>query len=115
MRIEGFTPARLAGPQELSDSRVLAPREVPSLTPAATASAGPTSGSFAQVLDKTLGQVNDALQSADREAQRVATGEADNLHGALIAMAEADTALQITMRVTQKAIAAYQEISRMQV
>jgi flagellar hook-basal body complex protein FliE len=52
---------------------------------------------------------------ADRQAQLVATGDAENLHEAMVAMAEADLALQITLRVTQKAIAAYQEISRMQI
>ena len=49
------------------------------------------------------------------QAELVATGDAENLHDAVIAMAEADIALQVAMRVTQKAIAAYQEISRMQI
>lgn len=115
MRIEGFPLARLVRPGELNDSRLLAPRELPGLDslPGEPPPAG--DGGFAQMLEQALGPVNRALQSADREAQRVAIGEAESLHGALLAMAEADTALQITMRVTQKAIAAYQEIMRMPV
>lgn len=85
------------------------------MSPAGTAAAPAGEHlSFSQVLAGALERVNDTLQTADLQARRVATGEADNLHDPLIAMAEADLALQITMRVTQKAIAAYQEISRMQ-
>ena len=114
MRIESLSPARLVGPGELTASSALVPGDVaaasgPELAPK------PGKGSFPQVLGQALGQVNDLLQTADRQAQRVATGQAENLHDSLIAVAEADLALQVTMRVTQKAIAAYQEISRMQI
>jgi flagellar hook-basal body complex protein FliE len=114
VRIEGVSPVRLVGPAELTASPAVAPGDV-------SAAAGPElaqkpgKDSFPQVLGQALGQVNGLLQTADRQAQRVATGQAENLHDSLIAVAEADLALQVTMRVTQKAIAAYQEISRMQI
>jgi len=113
VRIDSFSPARLAPPTELPGAR-----ELPGTAsmPANTIGAPETraSGTFSELLTRALGRVNDNLQTADAQAQRVATGEAENLHDPLIAMAEADLALQVTMRVTQKAIAAYQEISRMQ-
>jgi len=109
MRIESLTPATLVGPSEL---RPAAAPGLPSAPASAPAAAAP---SFGKVLGHELNRVNDALVEADHQAQRVATGDAENLHEAMVAMAEADIALQVTLRVTQKAIAAYQEISRMQI
>lgn len=58
----------------------------------------------------------DRLQhQADRAAERLATGEADSIHDAVIALEKADLALQLTVQVTQKAVDAYREVSRMQV
>lgn len=86
----------------------------PATSPAAGKMAGETP-EFSKVLGQELGRVNELLAQADQQAQKVATGDADNLQEAMVAMAEADLALQVTMRVTQKAIAAYQEISRLQI
>jgi flagellar hook-basal body complex protein FliE len=115
VRIESFSPARLAPPGELPAGGVSATRDAVSAAPGAAPSDQAGKGTFSQVLGNALGQVNTLLQNADQQAQRVATGQAENLHDSLLAAAEADLALQVTMRVTQKAIAAYQEISRMQV
>ena len=114
MSIAAVSPANLVGPGELTGARALSPTLAPPAVAGAEAAAGETP-QFSEVLGKAIGQVNDLLTAADRQAQLVATGDAQNLHEAMIAMSEADLALQITMRVTQKAIAAYQEISRMQI
>lgn len=113
MRIESFQPARLIEQGELQRTR---PGAAPDLAASdgAPNSATETRG-FGKVLGDELQRVNDTLGEADVQAQRVATGDAQNLHESMLAMAEADLALQVTMRVTQKAIAAYQEISRMQI
>ena len=113
MRIESFQPATLVSPREVGST----PASGVSL-PSREAGAGAAAGQapeFAQVLGKELGRVNGVLNEADNQARLVATGKADDLQTAMTAMAEADLALQVTMRVTQKAIAAYQEISRMQI
>ncbi len=112
MRLENFSSARLLNPAEIERSQPAswAPRALS----ASFEAAKHDSPSFGQILAEKIQQVNEALQEADRHAQYVATGEAEDLHQALLAMAEAEIALQVTMRLTQKAIAAYQEISRMQ-
>jgi flagellar hook-basal body complex protein FliE len=82
---------------------------------------GPASGaddenvSFGDVLREALEQVNETQQQADAAVQRVATGEADDLHDAIIALEKADLTLRLTAQVTQRAVSAYQEISRMQI
>ena len=112
MRIESFQPAILTSPGELGRSSGVG-QSLPSAT---TGGAAPAErGDFSQVLGNELGRVNDIIAEADKQAQLVATGQAGDLQQAVTAMAEADLALQVTMRVTQKAISAYQEISRMQV
>ena len=58
----------------------------------------------------------DALQhAAEAQIQRLAAGEAESLQGVVIAVERADLALELTIQVTQRAVEAYQEISRMQV
>ena len=74
-----------------------------------------TRGSFGEALANALGQVNGLQTEADTQAQLVATGEAQDLHTAAIAMERAELALQATVQITQKAIDAYREVSRMQV
>lgn len=71
-------------------------------------------GSFTELLAKALRTVNSVQQEADLAAARVATGEAEDLHEAVIAMEKADLALRLTAQVTQRAIEAYKEVSRMQ-
>lgn len=112
MRLDGFQPAQLIEQGELRQTQ--APGAVGGVgeAPAVRVS---EAGGFGKVLGQELGRVNELLGQADNQAQRVATGDAQNLHESMLAMAEADLALQVTMRVTQKAIAAYQEISRMQI
>lgn len=116
MRIESFQPARLIEQGEFSNTTAATRAFNPGpVAPAAAGAAAEPAAPFGQVLGRELQRVNDALATADQHAQQVATGQAKDLHEAMLAMAEADLALQVTMRVTQKAIAAYQEISRMQI
>ena len=72
-------------------------------------------GSFADVLREALESVNETQQQADAAVQRAATGEADDLHEAIIALEKADLTLRLTAQVTQRAVEAYKEISRMQI
>jgi flagellar hook-basal body complex protein FliE len=111
MPIQSIQPATLVSPRELAG-----PAPVGQSLPARqTAPAGGGPLPFGQVLGQELQRVNSVLAEADDQARQVATGQAEDLQQAMTAMAEADLALQVTMRVTQKAIAAYQEISRMQI
>lgn len=73
-----------------------------------------TAGGFADLLMKALEQVNGAQLAADRAVESVATGEADNLHDVIIAVETADLTLRLTAQITQRAVEAYREVSRMQ-
>jgi len=85
----------------------------PAATPAPPSATGERS--FGQVLTSALQDVNRLQLEADHQAELVATGEAQNPHDAVIAMEKADLALQLTIKITEKAVAAYREISQMQV
>lgn len=122
MRLEAVTPARLVPPAELGGmtARKASGTDGPqsdgiSLESSSPRAAAGSQPSFGQVLGQAVERVNGLLGEADAQAQRVATGETPDLHEAMVALAEADLALQLTTRVSQKAISAYQEISRMQV
>ncbi|MGD9498024.1 MAG: flagellar hook-basal body complex protein FliE [Armatimonadota bacterium] len=79
--------------------------------PEASAGAG---SSFADLLGQALRRVNEAQLAADLAVERVATGEAQNLHDAVVAVEIADLSLRLTAQVVQRGVQAYQEISRMQ-
>ncbi len=72
-------------------------------------------GGFAKALKETVEEVNALQVQADVEAQRLATGQAENIHDAVLAMEKAALALELTIQVTKKAVEAYQEIHRIQV
>jgi len=71
-------------------------------------------GSFTALLAQALRGVNSLQQQADLAAERVATGDAEDLHEAVIALEKADLALRLTAQVTQRAVEAYQEVLHMQ-
>lgn len=73
------------------------------------------SGSFAGVLDNALKKLNDTQVKADQLALELITGEIQDVHQVTVAMTEAKIAMQLAVEVRNKAIEAYQEISRMQV
>ena len=73
------------------------------------------SGAFAQKLEAAMESTNSALVDADKAATALATGEGIGLHETMIAMERADIAFRTFTAVKNKAVAAYQEISRMQI
>ncbi len=72
-------------------------------------------GSFASVLEKSLGEVNAMQQKADAAITALAAGEKVSLHETMIAMEQADVSFRMMMQVRNKIVEAYQEILRMQV
>lgn len=72
-------------------------------------------GDFADLLREALARVNETQQAADAAVERVATGQADDLHEAIIALETADLTLRLTAQVAQRGVEAYKEISRMQI
>ena len=72
-------------------------------------------GGFGEALRQAVQRVNGLQVQADVQAERLATGEAENVHDAVIALEKASLALELTIQVAKKAIEAYQEIHRIQV
>ena len=76
-----------------------------------TASASP----FMARLSEAITSADSLQQSAAQAMEQLATGQAPNVHDAVLAMEKADLSLQLTAQVTQRAVDAYREISRLQV
>jgi len=72
-------------------------------------------GSFAQVFEKALGEVDALQKRAEAMSQAYATGQVQDLHQVMIALEEASLALQLTLQVRNKLLDGFQEIMRMQV
>ncbi len=72
-------------------------------------------GSFGSKIKNAISEVNNLQSEADTVANKLASGDAVEIHQAMIAMQKASTALQFTIQVRNKIIEAYQEIMRMQV
>lgn len=71
--------------------------------------------SFKNVCADYLKDVNSLQKEAGHMAEKVATGEVDNLHEIAIALNEADLSFRLMMQVRNKLVAAYEEIMRMRV
>ena len=72
------------------------------------------SSSFGESIKNAISEVNNLQTEADTIANKLASGDAVEIHQAMIAMQKASTALQFTIQVRNKIIEAYQEIMRMQ-
>jgi len=73
-----------------------------------------TEGGFASFLEKSVGDVNELLNTADKKSVDLATGKSENIHDALISMEKAETSLKLMLQTRNKALEAYHEILRMQ-
>ncbi|MGQ9454282.1 MAG: flagellar hook-basal body complex protein FliE [Armatimonadota bacterium] len=71
--------------------------------------------SFKQIVKKAISEVNNLQKEADELAVKLATGDIEDVHRAMIAMQKAKLALDLTIQVRNKVIEAYQEVMRMQV
>jgi flagellar hook-basal body complex protein FliE len=72
-------------------------------------------GDFGLWLSRALTRVNEDLAQADAGLQRLAAGDAQNLHQVMIALEEARLGLQLAVQVRNRLLEAYQEVLRMQV
>ena len=76
----------------------------------------PSAGAdFAAWIDNSVGEANDRLIHADRMVQKLALGEADNLHQVMIALDEAKFSFNMLIQVRNKLLEAYQDVMRMQI
>ena len=70
---------------------------------------------FSDVLSRIVSEFNTDQIAAEQAIQGLATGEVENLHEVVLAVAKADLAFQTLMEIRNRLIDAYQEVVRMQV
>ena len=68
---------------------------------------------FKKVLSASVAEVNQQLQQASQSAQEMSLGKMD-IHNAMIDMEKASISFRLLMQVRNRAMAAYEEIMRMQ-
>lgn len=71
--------------------------------------------SISGLVKKGIKEVNSLQSQADDLSVKLASGELEDVHEAMIAMQKAKLAFEFTVQVRNKIIEAYQEIMRMQV
>ncbi len=86
--------------------------ELGELNQAAQAAGAPT---FGQVLDQAVRAVDQAQVSAEAGLRGVATGNDVDIHGAMIALEEANISLKAMVSVRDKLVDAYREVWAMQI
>lgn len=71
---------------------------------------------FAQVLQNSIAQVNQAQQQAEGMAAKFAAGDGNaNLHEVMIALQKANVSFQEMVQVRNKLVSAYNDVMNMQV
>ena len=69
---------------------------------------------FGEVLKKSIDSVNDTIKEANELTEGLASGQHGNIHETMIAVEKAGISFRLMTKMQQKAIAAYQEIMRLQ-
>ncbi|AEA34164.1 flagellar hook-basal body complex protein FliE [Hippea maritima] len=75
----------------------------------------PEGDSFADILKKSLDEVNKLQNKADESIKDIASGKMENIQDAVMAIEKADVSLKLLTEIRNKAIEAYKEVMRMQV
>ncbi len=75
----------------------------------------PQATGFGDVFKNALKEVSNAQNVSDKKTDQLLTGEVQDVHEVMIASQKASLSLQMTMRVRNKVVEAYQEVMRMQV
>lgn len=94
----------------LGDVSGLRPTDGRGQAPAPTGESG-----FLEALEAALDQTDTAVKGSDELAEQFAAGEDVPVHQLMTAIARSDLSLRLTTVATTRAIAAYQEIARLQV
>lgn len=84
---------------------------------AVTGARAPGTGesSFAQAISGLLQEANAQQLQSDQSLQQLVTGETDNVHNVVLAVAKADLSFRLVLEIRNRLIDSYQEIMRMQV
>ena len=72
-------------------------------------------GSFGSTLKQFVEDVNSLQNEMDTKIEKLATGEIKDVHEVMIAVEEANTAMEFMLEIRNKIVEAYQEVMRMPV
>lgn len=81
----------------------------------ANKSAQDVTGSFEQTLDGFVNNVNDLQNKANDAMDKMASGQAADVHEVMIAMEKAKISFDLLLQVRNKMLDAYKQIMQMQV
>lgn len=87
-------------------------------TPPSPVTVGGTSSrgiSFARLVQDARARGNVLEMQANQAVQELATGQPDNVHGVMLAVAKADLHFRLWLEIRNRLLEAYQEITRMQI
>ncbi len=85
------------------------------LRPADTSAVSTAKSGFADIMKSTIEQVSQAQNTGAQAVEKLNTGNADSLHEVMLAVEEADISLKMLVQMRNKALAAYDDIMRMQI
>lgn len=71
--------------------------------------------SFSDVLSNAINNVDETIKTSDKKTQEFISGETNNVHDVMISMQRAQLSFKLMIEVRNKAVEAYQEVSRMQI
>jgi flagellar hook-basal body complex protein FliE len=71
--------------------------------------------SFSDILNKSLGELNESQVQAYDAMEGIATGKVENLQKAVQKIEEAELSLKLALEVKNKALSAYKDVMRMQI
>ena len=81
----------------------------------ATPKGGSESGSFSELFQSSVKQVQGYQQSAHQQVEQFLAGETEDLHKVALATQQAELSFDLFVQVRNKVVQAYQEIMRMQI
>src|SRR5262245_55842689 len=88
---------------------------LPSTEALRSAGAGGDGGAFGRLIGQVLDQASAQQLQADQAVRDLATGQTDNLHNVMLAVAKADLTFRMVLEIRNRLTEAMQEIMRMQV
>lgn len=75
----------------------------------------PDGNGFAQWLDRAVGSVDRDVAASNQAVQNLALGQADSLHGVMLALENARESVALMVQVRNRLVEAYQDLLRMQI
>ncbi len=108
----GIPPIAPAMPERVSPTR--APEQIASDLDPGLQNTG-VGGGFAKAIGDALDTISGLESKVDAASQQAATGDLDSVSDYMIATSEAQLATEITVAIRDRAIAAFNDIMRMQI